>query len=72
MPYTGVKNIDQTLTEFYCEQFKEQHGVSPAGNPKAQLKIRDAVEKQRKVLSANTEHQLNLEYLLQDEDLSIP
>ena len=28
------------------------------------------IEKQRKVLSANIEHHMNIEYILNDEDLS--
>jgi len=34
------------------------------------VKLTDAIQKQRTILSANTEHHLNLEYLLGEEDLA--
>ena len=38
--------------------------------PKAKLRILDAIERMRKVLSANTEASINIECLLEDEDMS--
>jgi molecular chaperone DnaK (HSP70) len=39
-------------------------------HPKAFVKLLDAVQRQRTVLSANNEYHLNLEYLLNEEDLT--
>lgn len=39
-------------------------------NKKALTKLYEIIEKQRKVLSANIEHHLNLQYLIGEEDLS--
>ena len=39
-------------------------------NVKARLRILDAIEKMRKVLSANTESSINIECLIEDEDMS--
>lgn len=38
--------------------------------PKNLVKLKDHIEKQRRVLSANTEHHLHVESLLDDNDLS--
>jgi len=37
---------------------------------KAKLRLLDAIEKQRKVLSANSDANINVEYLVEDEDLN--
>jgi len=38
--------------------------------PKAKLRILDAIERMRKVLSANSEASINIECLLEDEDMN--
>lgn len=38
-------------------------------NQKAKLRMLDAIEKMRKMLSANTESSINIECLMEDEDL---
>lgn len=49
---------------------KKQTGQDIQQNPKALVKLLEAVEIQRKKLSANTENQLIIECLLGDYDLS--
>jgi len=39
-------------------------------NSKALVKLKEMIEKQRKVLSANSEHHMNIEYIVNEEDLS--
>lgn len=57
--------MDNYLTEFYDDLFYKQTGKHKlVTNSKALIKLKDMIEKQRKVLSANTEHHLNIEYLV--------
>lgn len=62
--------MDHSISEFYNELFNSKFHQVIFKNPKAYVKLVDAVQKQRTVLSANTEYHLNLEYLLAEEDLT--
>ena len=61
--------MDQNIVQFYNEFFAKQYSQVILNNPKAYVKLTDAVQKQRTVLSANSEYHMNLEYLLGEEDL---
>lgn len=56
--------MDRFLIEFYDELFNRNHKQSIINHAKAFIKLSDAVQRQRTVLSANNDHHLNLEYLL--------
>ena len=70
------------MFERYCEIFeKESGGLNPKSSKKAQVRLFEAIEKviikfffilfkQRKVLSANSDSVLNIEYLMEDVDLN--
>lgn len=67
--YLGVRDIDQFLYVFYqgiiakdCPNYQE--------SMKTKLRLLESIEKQRKVLSANTESPLTVESLTGDYDLS--
>lgn len=66
----GARDFDWSLLEFLAKKFNEQHGLSFMKNDKAKLRLLDAIEKQRKILSANSEANINVEYLVEDEDLN--
>lgn len=53
LPYSGSKNMDHFISEFYDELFEKKHGSSIIKHPKAYVKLLDAVQRQRTVLSAN-------------------
>jgi heat shock protein 4 len=56
--------------EFYRQYFiKTSGGVDLFENKKAVIKVMENIEKQRKILSANSEQSLNMEYLIEDHDL---
>ena len=69
LPYSGCKNMDHHLTDFYVQLFEKKHQSNIYKSPKALVKLTEAIQKQRAVLSANSEHHLTLEYLLNEEDL---
>jgi heat shock protein 4 len=58
------------MYEFYRGHFEKiSGGCDLAENRKAVLKIMENIEKQRKVLSGNSEFEMNIEYLMEENDL---
>jgi molecular chaperone DnaK (HSP70) len=70
LPFTGCKNMDERVCEFYSEHFSKAHKWSLLEHGKPFVKLLDAVQRERTVLSANNEYHLNLEYILNEEDLT--
>ena len=68
--HLGARDLDWALMEYYSDIFNKQNGMNPRKNDKARLRLLDAIEKQRKVLSANIEANINIEYLMEDYDLN--
>jgi heat shock 70kDa protein 4 len=63
--------MDRILIDRYSEEFVNKYGVDPRTNPKALIRMQDAVEKARKVLSGIAETSLNIECLVEDNDLAV-
>lgn len=70
--FVGSKNMDYLIAEFYDNEYKKSTRTTDSlfSMKKSMVKLNDHIEKQRKVLSANTDHLLNVESLLEDNDLS--
>ena len=66
----GVRNIDLALLLFYLDKFNAKHKIDLSDNPKALYRLMEAIEKQRKILTANTEAGLSIECLYEDIDFS--
>ena len=67
----GCRDIDYHLYEFYRQIFeKSSGGCDIAENRKAIVKIMEYIEKERKVLTGNNEHEMNIEYLMEECDLN--
>lgn len=66
----GVRDIDAFMFEQYCEMFAQSSGgVGVKGNRKAEMRLVEGIEKQRKELSSNKEASLVLESLVKEFDL---
>ena len=65
----GGRNIDQVLVEHIAAEFKEKYKIDIKTNPKATVRVTTAVEKLKKVLSANASAQLSIESLMNDVDV---
>lgn len=65
----GARNFDNLLVEKLGEEFTKKFGADPRKNVRCRLRMLDAIDKQRKILSANLEATIHLECLLEDEDL---
>lgn len=66
----GARDMDWAVFQHYSKRFEQQHGLSVSESKKGQLRLLDAIEKQRKILSANSEADCNCEYLVEDCDLN--
>lgn len=65
----GARVMDSMLIEKYGGEFNDKYGADPRKIPKCRLRMFDAIEKVRKILSGNKEANLNIECLLEDEDI---
>lgn len=65
----GARNMDACLVEKLGEEFAKKYGADPRKNIRARLRMLDAIEKQRKILSGVKHATIHLESLLEDEDL---
>lgn len=61
--------MDSMVLEKYGKEFYEKFNADPRKIPKCRLRMFDAIEKMRKMLSSNKETSLNMECLLEDEDI---
>jgi len=66
----GVRDIDWKLLEFYAKICVEQYESNPIKKEKPRLRLLDAIEKQRKILSANSEAGISVDYIVEDNDLN--
>jgi len=66
----GVRDIDWKLLEFYGKICADQYDSNPIKKEKPRLRMIDAIEKQRKILSANNEAAINVDYIVEDNDLA--
>ncbi|WPG97609.1 HSP70-domain-containing protein [Acrodontium crateriforme] len=66
----GGRDFDKALMEHFRNEFKEKNKIDIYENPKARVRVAAAVEKLKKVLSANAGAPLNIESLMNDIDVS--
>ncbi|MCB0156437.1 MAG: Hsp70 family protein, partial [Anaerolineae bacterium] len=66
----GARSFDYTLMKKLSHEFEAKYGCNPLETPKTRLRLLEAIEKGRIMLSANQEVQINVECLMEDEDLS--
>ena len=68
--HLGGRDFDWMLMEHFATEFKSKRRPDPLQNPKSRLKLANACEKLRKVLSANADAHINVECLVEDYDLT--
>lgn len=64
----GARKIDYHLFDKFSEEFKKKHGCDLKTSPRCRLRMLDAIEKARKLLTANKVTDINCESLMDDED----
>ena len=66
----GTRNLDLAMLNFYVDKFEKQHKIDLYESPKSIFRLMEAIEKQRKILTANPEAMLTIECLFEDIDFS--
>ena len=66
----GGRNFDQALVDHFCKEFTAKYKIDIASNPKAMFRLVAAVEKMKKILSANAQAPLSVESIMNDVDVS--
>ncbi|WAQ84911.1 hypothetical protein PtA15_5A484 [Puccinia triticina] len=66
----GGRDLDYALLKHFAAEFKEKYKIDVLSNKKAIFRLAAAVEKLKKVLSANAQAPLNVESLMNDIDAS--
>jgi heat shock protein 4 len=56
--------------EYFANEFEKKYKMNPLDNPRGKIKLAKGAERLRKELSANTEANINIEYLVEDYDLN--
>jgi len=65
----GARQIDYLLFELLGGEFAKKYGCDPRTNVRCRLRLLDAIEKVRKLLTSNKEADVHCESLMEDEDL---
>lgn len=65
----GGRNFDKAIIDHFRKEFKEKNKIDINDNPKARVRVAAAVEKMKKVLSANAMAPINIESLMNDVDV---
>ena len=65
----GGRNFDKAIIDHFRNEFKEKNKIDISENPKARVRVAAAVEKLKKVLSANNNAPINIESLMNDVDV---
>ncbi|KAK4055022.1 adenyl-nucleotide exchange factor sse1 [Microbotryomycetes sp. JL221] len=66
----GGRDLDAALSEHFIEEFKTKYKIDVKTNKKAQFRLSAAVEKLKKILSANPMAPLSVESIMEDIDAS--
>ena len=65
----GGRDFDKALVDHFAAEFKEKFKVDINTNLKAKTRVSSAVEKVKKILSANANAPINIESLMDDKDV---
>ena len=65
----GARDFDWELVKLISQEFAKKHGEDPAKNPRCVVRMLEACEKARKMLSSTPDAQISIDYLLNEEDL---
>ena len=64
----GARQIDYLLFDLFAGEFAKKYGCDPRKAVKPRLRMLDAIEKTRKLLTSNKEADCNCDSLMEDED----
>lgn len=64
----GARQLDFSLFDLLGGEFAKKNGCDPRESPKCRLRMLDAIEKCRKLLTSNKEADINCDSLMEDID----
>jgi len=62
----GARKIDFLLFDIFAAEFAKKYGCDPREDKRCRLRMLDAIEKMRKLLTANKEAEISCESLMED------
>lgn len=68
--HLGARDIDLLVYDVYQKHFENETSNVVDEVPKARMRLLEAIERQRKVLSANEDANCNVEYLVEEDDFN--
>lgn len=66
----GARDFDWAILQQIGGEFNEKYGADPRKNQRCIVRMLEAVEKARKMLSSVPDANINIDYLLEEEDLT--
>lgn len=66
----GARDFDWAILDMVGGEFAKKFGADPRKNPRCIVRMLEAIEKTRKMLSSVPDSPLNIDYLLEEEDLN--
>lgn len=69
-PNLGTRNLDLMMLSHYTHAFEQKHRINLNESPKSVFRLLEAIERQRKILTANPEAVLSVECIYEDIDFS--
>ncbi|KAI7097754.1 Heat shock protein [Hortaea werneckii] len=66
----GGRNFDKAIMDHFRAEWQEKYKIDIYSNPKARVRAAAAVEKLKKVLSANASAPISVESIMEDKDVS--
>ncbi len=64
--HLGGDDFDQRLIDWLADEFKQEQGMDPRGDPMAVQRLKEAAEKAKAELSGTMETEINLPYITAD------
>jgi molecular chaperone DnaK (HSP70) len=65
----GARDFDYALMTKFSKEFDQKHGSDPMESPRCRLRMMEAIEKARIIISADKEAVINIDYLLDEQDM---
>ena len=65
----GGRDFDRALVQHFAKEWKDKYKIDIFTNPKALVRVGTAVEKLKKILSANAQAPISIESLMNDVDV---
>jgi heat shock protein 4 len=66
----GGRDFDCLIMEKLGGEFEQKFGCDPREAPRGRLRMMEGIEKARKILSADKEASINIDFLMEEEDMN--